>query len=294
MKEYKGTVLHIQGGLGKCVMATAVAREYKRKNPDHELIVVSGYPEVFVNNPYVDGNYPFTTPELWKRFYGNPDYAVLAHDPYMHGDWIKNKSRHLIELWCNMLGVTCLHTQPELYFSGPEVEEIQQMIQVDKPLVVVQSTGGANPESRSWTRNPSKAELEQYLDQYQESHFIVHLCLQQTPVLRNVHQRVDNLNRRQAMCLIYYAQEFVGIDSFGMHTRAANPNAGATTIFLPLAESKVRLGYEHSDWNWLVPTQEVQDLLKEHTDYYATVFKLGLDSASENCPVPVGTKWFEF
>ena len=294
MKEYKGTVVHLNGGLGKCIAFTAVAKCYKEQFPEEELIVVSGYPEVFVNNPNVDGNYPFTTPHLWKNYYGNEDYQVIAQDPYLEEDWIKNKPIHLTEIWCDMLGCECTCDGPELFFSGPEVEELQQMIQVDKPLLVVQSTGGANPAARSWTRNPAKAEFEEYLDLYQESHFIVHLCQPETPVLRNAHQRVDNLSRRQAMCLIYYAQEFVGIDSFGMHARAANPNAGATTIFLPLSESKERLGYPDKSWNWMTPTAQVQALLKEHTDYYSTVFKLGLDSASENCPVPVGTRWFDF
>lgn len=294
MKENKGTVIHLNGGLGKCIIFTSVAKCYKEQFPEEELIVISGYPEVFVNNPNIDGNYSFNVPKLWKNYYGNEDYLVIAQDPYLEDDWIKNRKIHLAEIWCDMLGCEYTHNLPELFFSGPEVEELQQIIQVDKPLLVVQSTGGANPASRSWTRNPAKAELEEYLDRYQESYFIAHLCQPETPVLRNVHQRVDNLNRRQAMCLIYYAQEFMGIDSFGMHARAANSNAGDTTIFLPLAESKERLGYPNLNWNWITPTSQVQALLKEHTDYYANVFKLSIDSSSENCPVPVGTRWFEF
>jgi len=57
-----------------------------------------------------------------------------------------------------------------------------------------------------------------------------------------------------------------------------------------LAESVGRLGYER--FMNVVPTQEVQDLLKNHQDYYATVFKLSIENASDNCPVPAGTKWF--
>ena len=290
----KGTVVHINGGLGKCIVFTGVAKCYKEQNPDQELIIVSGYPEVFIHNPNVDGNYSFNTPELWTRFYGNPEYEVLAQDPYLEAEWIKNEEIHLMDIWCDMLGIDCTCNGPELFFSGPEVDDLQAMIQTDKPLVVVQSTGGSNPAARSWTRNPSKAELDQYLERYAEDNYVVHLCTPDTPVLNNVHQRIDSFTKRQAMCLVYYAYEFVGIDSFGLHARAANPEAGATTIFLPLAESRIRLGYDREDWNWLVPTQEVQDLLKDHTDYYATVFKLSIDDASENCPVPAGVRWFEF
>lgn len=289
----KGILVHVNGGLGKCIAFTAVAKCYKEQYPDQELIIVSGYPEVFVNNPNVDGNYPFATTELWSRYYGNPDYTVYAHDPYFEDAWIKNERIHLAQIWCTMLGIQCTGSNPELYFSGPEVDELNLMIQVNKPLCVVQSTGGSNPKSRSWTRNPPREELDAYLAQYMESHYIIHLGLPETPPLSNVHQRIENLNRRQAMSLIYYAHTFVGIDSYGMHARAANPLAGETTIFLPLAESKERLGYPHKPYNWITPRPEIQDMLESHTDFYATLFKLNIDDVGENCPVPPGVKWFE-
>lgn len=285
-------VLHINGGLGKVLMATAVIASYKKKFPTSKVVVVSGYPEVFVNNPDVYKNFAFATPYLWQDYYGNPDWKVSAHDPYMEENWIKNSSKHLIDIWCEMLGVSSVQKTPLLYFSGPELDELNATIKVDKPLMVVQSTGGSQAAARSWTRNPPLGEFDAYLSQYMETHFILHLAVPETPLLSNVHQRVDNLTRRQAMALIYFAHSFVGIDSFGQHARSANSSAGATTIFFPLAESVSRLGYTKQNWNNIVPVQEVQDLLKNHQDYYATVFKFNIENASENCPVPVGTQWF--
>ncbi len=273
-------------------MATAVLASYKRTFPDAKVIVVSGYPEVFVNNPYVYKNFPFATPYLWKDYYGQAGWKVSAHDPYMEESWIKNENLHLIDIWCRMLGVDSVQKTPLLYFAGPEVDELQAMIKVDKPLLVVQSTGGANPAARSWTRNPPLDEFDEHLKGFLENYFVVHLCLPETPVLTNVHQRVENLNRRQAMALIYYSPAFVGIDSFGMHARAANLDTKGTSIFFPLSESVVRLGYNQQNWNNIVPVQKVQDLLKDHTDYFATVFKLSIENVSDNCPVPAGTKWF--
>ena len=285
-------LLHINGGLGKVIMATAVIASYKRTFPDAKVIVVSGYPEVFVNNPYVYKNFPFATPNLWSDYYGNPDWKVSAHDPYMEQSWIKNESKHLIEIWCKLLGVTSVQNTPLLYFSGPELDELNAMIKVDKPLMVVQSTGGAHAAARSWTRNPPPSEFNDYLAQYMETHFVLHLAVPETPLLSNVHQRVDNLNRRQAMALIHYASAFVGIDSFGLHARAANENALETYIFFPLAESVERLGYTRTGWTNITPTAQVQQLLLNHQDYYATVFKLNIENAGENCPISVGTRWF--
>jgi hypothetical protein len=273
-------------------MATAVIASYKRTFPDAKVIVVSGYPEVFVNNPYVYKNFPFATAYLWQDYYGNADWKVSAHDPYMEESWIKNEPKHLIDIWCKMLGVDAVQKTPLLYFSGPELDELNAMIKVDKPLLVVQSTGGAHAAARSWSRNPPLSEFDDYLAQYMETHFVLHLAVPETPALKNCHQKIDNLNRRQALCLVYYSADFIGIDSFGLHARAANETAGPTTIFFPLVESVQRLGYPQ--FNNIVPVQEVQDLLKNHQDYFATVFKLSIENAGENCPVPVGVKWFKF
>lgn len=289
-----GLLLHINGGLGKCIMATAVIRSYKAANPDTEIVVVSGYPEVFLHNPDVYKNFPFNTPYLWQDYYGKPGCNVEAQDPYLTNSWIKNRAQHLIDIWCGMLRVPNVQKTPLLYFSGPEADELNSQIKVDKPLLVVQSTGGSSPSSRSWTRNPPAQEFEEYLAQFKDSHYILHLALNDTPTLQNVHQRIDNFDRRKAMCLMYYANEVLGIDSYGLHARAANPNAGPSTFFLPLAETEQRLGYKADSIKYLTPVQEVQDLLKDHQDYYATVFKLGIEDASENCPVPVGTRWFRF
>lgn len=292
IKSSSNLVLHINGGLGKCIMATAVIRSYKNAYPDAKIVVVSAYPEVFLNNPDVYKNFPFATPYLWQDYYSQPGWHVSAHDPYMEESWIKNNKIHLINIWCELLGITSTQKTPLLFFSDPEVDELLRMIATDRPLLVVQSTGGQNPAARSWTRNPPHTEFDEFLGAFRETHFVAHLCLPETPVLINVHQRIETLTRRQAMCLMYYCQEFVGIDSFGQHARAANPTSGPTTIFFPLEESVDRLGYDK--FTNLVPTQKVQDMLKNHQDYYANVFKLSIEDASDNCPVPVGTRWFKF
>lgn len=288
----RNILFHINGGLGKCIMATAVIRSFKAANPGAKVIVVSGYPEVFINNPDVYRNFNFNTPYLWQDYYGNPEWEISAQDPYFEPSWIKNQKIHLIDIWCNMIGVPSIQKTPILHFSGPEVDELQAMVKTDKPLIVVQSTGGSKPEARSWTRNPPQNELEDYLLNFKDSHYVLHLALPQTPKLNNCHQRIETLNRRQAMCLIHYAAGFIGIDSFGQHARAANTNSGPTTIFFPLAESVQKLSYEKTNWVNLIPTEEVQQMIESHQDYFATVFKFNIEDASENCPVPTGTKWF--
>ena len=47
-------ILQIEGGMGKNVAATAVCKAIKTQYPDDHLIVLTGFPEVFLCNPYVD------------------------------------------------------------------------------------------------------------------------------------------------------------------------------------------------------------------------------------------------
>ena len=72
-KEY--SIFHIEGGLGKHVLATAVAKCIKNNHPNRELIIVCAYPEVFLNLDYVDRVYR------------------IGMTPYFYDDYIKDKGR---------------------------------------------------------------------------------------------------------------------------------------------------------------------------------------------------------
>lgn len=256
---------------------------------------MSGYPEVYLHNPDVAGNFSFNTPNLWQDYFSQPDWKVYAHDPYLTEAWIKGERKHLIEIWSEELGVDYIQKRPLLYFSGPEVDELVSMIKTDRNLIVVQSTGGSNPAARSWTRNMPQSELEEFLAPLMEENFVLHLCVPETPVLKNVHQRLDSLDRRKAMGLIHYAYGVVGIDSYALHARAANPYlTGPSTFFFPLEESRERLGYTLPNIKQIAPRPEIQNLIKESADYFSNVFQYNIESASENCPVPPGQRWFDF
>ena len=53
-------IFSIQGGLGKSVVGTAVAKAIRKNYPTCNLIVLTGYPEVFSNLPYVNMAFNFT------------------------------------------------------------------------------------------------------------------------------------------------------------------------------------------------------------------------------------------
>ena len=49
----KYVIFHIDGGCGKNIVATSVVKSIKAAYPEHKLIVVTAWPEVFVHNPSI-------------------------------------------------------------------------------------------------------------------------------------------------------------------------------------------------------------------------------------------------
>jgi hypothetical protein len=111
-------IFQISGGIGKCVMGTAVAEIIKKKYPESKLIVVSGYPDVFLNNPFVDRAYSFGEHKyFYSDYIDGKDFKLFAHDPYLEAEHIIQKE-HVIETWCKLFGLEYEGEQPKVYLRS--------------------------------------------------------------------------------------------------------------------------------------------------------------------------------
>ena len=100
MEQY--ALFHLEGGLGKHVAATAVARCIKNNHPDRKLIVVCAYPEVYLNLKFVDRVYRIgNTPYFYDDYIKDKDMLIFKHEPYFTTDHIV-KRKPLIPNWCNL------------------------------------------------------------------------------------------------------------------------------------------------------------------------------------------------
>ena len=82
MKKY--IVFHIEGGIGKNIMATAVVKAIKKQHPDREIIIVSPHSGLWLNNPdiyriYLMGQTPYFYEDFIKDkdIIPNPDYTKI-------------------------------------------------------------------------------------------------------------------------------------------------------------------------------------------------------------------------
>ena len=95
-------IFQISGGIGKVVAATAVCKSIKVKYPDSKLIVISGYPDVFINNPNVYRSFAFGQQQYFHEEYiANKEFKLFAHDPYLVTEHLTCEE-HLIVTWCKI------------------------------------------------------------------------------------------------------------------------------------------------------------------------------------------------
>ena len=146
------TVFHIEGGIGKNIAATAVTAAYKKTHPKRKIIVVTAYPEVWMKNPdiarfYTIGNTPYFYQDVIKK----KGVEVYCQDPYRQTGHITKKT-HLVETWCDMVGVKYGGEKTVLNFNFREIDEGQHHMEqlpgrdATKPLLIFQPFGGPGKE----------------------------------------------------------------------------------------------------------------------------------------------------
>jgi uncharacterized phage-like protein YoqJ len=138
MEENKYIVWHIEGGLGKNVAATALIGSLKDKYLDRKIVIAASYPEVFLNHPaayrvYRVGN----TQYFYDDFIKDKDTIVFKHEPYFQTNHILRR-KHLIENWCDLLGIDYDNQQPVLNFNLVQQRAATKWSR-EKPILVLQT-----------------------------------------------------------------------------------------------------------------------------------------------------------
>ena len=118
----KNIIFQVNGGIGKSIMATAVCRAIKKTYPDYNLIVLSGFPEVFIGNPNVHRFYRVgMAPYFYEDFVKGDDTIFMIDEPYLSKGYFK-KNVHLVEAWCENLGIKFDGVKPDLFLNPLEIE----------------------------------------------------------------------------------------------------------------------------------------------------------------------------
>ena len=221
----KYSIFHIEGGLGKHIAATAVAKCIKNNHPDRELIIVSSWPQIFINLSFVDRIYRIGhTPYFYRDYIENKDSLIFKHEPYFTTSHI-HKQKPLIENWCELYGLNYNFEQPELEFNLIEKYKSGLGFRYDKPPMVIHSNGGMfQPENSlpyRWTRD-MPFPLVQALTNIYSPNYTVYQVARPNSLIANgaiaINQLLDIM---EYLSILLHSKKRILIDSSLQHAARA-------------------------------------------------------------------------
>ena len=216
-------IWHIQGGLGKNVAGTSLVRSIKEKHPDRKLIMVTSWPEVFLNNKDVDRVYQLgQSPYFYQDYIENKDVIISKHEPYHQTDHI-TKKKHLIHNWCDLMGLEYKKQTPVIVPNYPQ-SMLLGLWSRPKPIMVIHSSGGpmeGQKYSYSWTRDMPQEVAQQVVNKFYKEYHIIQITRPDGYPLENVERIDQKMSNMELFSLLVAAQKRVLIDSSLQHAAAA-------------------------------------------------------------------------
>lgn len=213
-------IFQINGGIGKVIASTAVCASIKKKYPNDKLIVVSGYPDVFLGNKNVDRAYAFGQQHyFYKEYIEDQDILLFAHDPYLEAKHIKSEE-HLIETWCRMFDLPVVRHTGELFLTQREIDFFSKKFISDRPILLLQTNGGAESDIKySWARDIPSNVVQNVIDEFRDTYNIVHIRRDDQIHYEGTFGVSDTF--RALVVLISLSEKRLLMDSFGQHAAAA-------------------------------------------------------------------------
>lgn len=229
MAQDKYCIFHVQGGMGKHIAATAVAKCIKNNYPHRKLIIVGIWTDVFMNLPFVDRVYQFgNTQYFYHEYIENQDSLIFHNEPYFTTDHIY-KRLPLIQTWCKMYGLNYNGEMPDLRFNALQKKISKEVWRKeDKPVMVIHTNGGLMGENQkpfAWTRDMPVDIAQKIVDRYHKDYTIYQCTKMNSPKVVNANVIEYNmemqLNAIEFLSVILHSDKRVLIDSCLQHAAAA-------------------------------------------------------------------------
>ena len=226
MTQKKYSLFLVQGGFGKHVASTAVAKCIKNNFPGRELIVVSVWTEIFQNLPFVDRVYQAgNTSYFYQTYVEDMDSLVFANEPYFTTDHV-NKKLPLVQTWSKMYNLEYRGEMPEIKFNPLQRKSAKEFWPAranGKPIMVIQTNGGMYNEQRPylWARDMPVALAQKLVDHYSDEYHIFQITRPACEVLDDVEVIKDPMTNMELVSTLLHSEKRILIDSCMQHAAAA-------------------------------------------------------------------------
>ena len=214
-------IFQVDGGLGKSIASTAVIAAIKNHYKKSKIIVVSPYPDVFLNNPNVYRTYLTSQINgLYLKYVKGKDCKIFACEPYTHNNFLTGEE-HLLRTWCKLCGVPYKGEQPEFYLTQAEIDYFTPYYQPEKPIFVIHPHGGPQGQGYqySWTRDIPSSNMVDIINHYKNDYSIIHIRRQDQLQYEDTLSALDGY--RSLAILLLLSKKRLLIDSFSQHLAAA-------------------------------------------------------------------------
>lgn len=240
----KFSIFHLEGGLGKHVISTAVARCIKNNHPNRKLIVVCAYPDIYVNLDFVDRVYRIgSTPYFYQDYIQDKDVLIFKHEPYFTTDHI-TKQLPLIENWCKLYNLEYNGEMPSIEFNIREKQFGLNKWTREKPVMLLQTNGGPIQGQKypySWTRDIPPHISQQIVNHFSNQYHIIQICREESQVIQGVGEaHFEAMSNMELFSLLLVSQKEILIDSCLQHASAA---LGKSSTVLWIGTSPKVFGY---------------------------------------------------
>lgn len=246
--EKSYSIFQIEGGLGKHVAATAVAKAIKHNHPERQLIVVCAYPEMYLNLPFVDRVYRLgTTPYFYENYILDKDSLIFKHEPYFTTEHIY-KQLPLIQNWIKLYGMEYSGEYPELVFNLRQKQIAENKWYREKPIMLIQTNGGMIEGQEipySWTRDlPFNLAIDIAKHYTDKGYHVIQITRPGSPQIPNVEVLAEPLSNMELFSLLTVSKKRLFIDSCMQHAAAAL-NLKSTVLWI--GTSPMVFGYDLHD-----------------------------------------------
>lgn len=285
MKKY--AIFNVQGGIGKHVAATAVAKCIKNNFPDRELIVVCAWPSPFINLDFVDRVYKEgMTPYFYQDYVLGKDSLLFKHEPYFTTDHIHgNKS--LIENWCELYGLEYNGEKPQLVFNLREKQLANILWQSDKPIFLLQSSGGLynQPDGPvyKWTRDMPVDMTNKIVEEFKENYNVFQVVKANGLVAEGAIPIANEYSVMELMTILLRSDKRLFIDSSLQHGAAA----------LDLPSTVMWIGTNPKVFGYDLHDNIVAKQLPEFKLPDSFIFNYNFEGITHECPYKTEEEMFD-
>lgn len=227
MRRKKNIVVVTWGGVGDVMVCTPTLRAIKEKHPAHHLIVYclnKQHRDVLLNNPYIDSLRLVGVKYMWK--YPAHLYAYLFNPTklkyyYMHFQhiplsWasVKHVKDIVPEIFSD-LALEIVHREVQLFFTRAEESKAREAL-VQYRNVVLMHIHSRSSANHHWPME----KWEELVKALPAITFIQIGHFDEQAVTGALDWR-GKTSLREALCLLKYADSFVGVDSSLAHASNA-------------------------------------------------------------------------